>query len=644
MTRIVGPTGSRRRRRFLVVPILLTTLVALFLTVGAQAVHDATDDFFELGPGPATDEGGLTNILGTGTTSAVPPAPNGAGPDWADLFTGTCANGTCAFKDTDGDAIPDWREVFGGHAAGFIQDESSAASGTDSTTFSGFGTSNKNNDAISTADCENRDPPLTGSDCAPWGWDDGNVPPKDDLSNVYSYEVIDPANNHLLLYAGVERADPSGDSHIDIEYFQDQVGLVENSTAFSGVRTVNDVIVSMDFVRGGGIGSVSIRRWNGDEYEPVGDAGGQGCFASPPPASVPDTICAFNNGGDIDGGLWPNIDSHGDVITELETNAFTEIGVDLTALIGASPCISTFMGKTRSSASFTAELKDFAGPQQFDVCQPSTDLSASASATTIHSGSSVTLTFTETNDGNETLVTPSVTTDSTACNANLAGVDADIDGFNDGDTDEDGKLDPGETWLFKCTITNVTADVTVTATASGVGELSGKTVTACADPDDPPPNTVCDEDEQVSVSIDVINPGTELVKKASVTVTYRYEETNDGDVALDSPSVSDNNCSPVVGVDADNDTFNDGDSDKDGKLDPLSGATPAETWLFSCSRAASTLGADVDVTNVAVGSGTDPVGSNVTFCTGTPPTNTVCDEEERDRVRVQVTHLPGGAG
>ena len=39
-TRILGPTESRRRRRFLLAPIFLLTLVALFMAAGAQAVHD----------------------------------------------------------------------------------------------------------------------------------------------------------------------------------------------------------------------------------------------------------------------------------------------------------------------------------------------------------------------------------------------------------------------------------------------------------------------------------------------------------------------------------------------------------------------------------------------------------------------------
>ena len=36
-TRVLGPTGSRRRKRFLLVPLLLVALASLFEIVGAQA-------------------------------------------------------------------------------------------------------------------------------------------------------------------------------------------------------------------------------------------------------------------------------------------------------------------------------------------------------------------------------------------------------------------------------------------------------------------------------------------------------------------------------------------------------------------------------------------------------------------------------
>lgn len=559
--RVLGPTGSRRRRRFLLVPTFVAALLALMFTAGAQAVHD--DGFFELGPTPTAPEAGITNILGNATDP---------GPDWADIF------------DASGNVI----SLFGGHAAAFIADPSSAGGGTDPTTFSGFGTSNKNNDPISTADCANRTPPLTGSNCSPWGWDSGNVPAKDDLTNVYAYEVINPANNHLIVYGGIEREDPSGDSHVDLEFFQDQVAL-GSGTSFTGVRTVNDVIIVMDFVRGGGIGSVKIFSWNGSEYVQAGVAGGEGCF--PKPGGAADSICAFNNGASIDGGPWPNFDNHGAQITTLEKNAFTEIGVDLTELIGASPCLSTFMGKTRSSASFTAELKDFAGPHNFDLCQPSTSLSASASAATIHSGDSVTLTFSELNDGNENLLNPTVTTDSASCNSTMTS----------SDPNNNGKLDIGETWTFTCTVTPA-GDLTVVAIGSAVGELSGDTVTYPADPE-----------ERAEVSINVINPSTTLSKTAKVDITYTYRETNTGDDPLSAVSVSDDKCSPV--------SFSSGDANSNGKLDP------GETWIFTCTTS-STDGADYDVTNTGTGHGTDSLGAAV-------PT-----AGETDKVRVRVDHCP----
>ena len=38
MTRFIGPSGSRRRRRFLFVPLLCAAALALFVTTGSQAV------------------------------------------------------------------------------------------------------------------------------------------------------------------------------------------------------------------------------------------------------------------------------------------------------------------------------------------------------------------------------------------------------------------------------------------------------------------------------------------------------------------------------------------------------------------------------------------------------------------------------
>lgn len=377
-TRILGPTRSRRRRRFLLAPIFLLTLVALFGVTGAQAVHN--DNLFELGPSgsaPFTATS-ATNIEGDGLFAN--------GPDWKDLFTTTGG-----LKDVIGpggsagaNGIADFLD-YGGSAAAFIKDDTAAGGALDRSTFSGGGTSNKNSDAISTNDCTaGFEPDLTGSACAPWAWDKGNVPAKDDLTNLYSYATIPssgPFQDHLILYAGLEREDPSGTSHIDVEFFQNSVALANadangncvvpagaSSCRFTGHRTNGDTILSMEFTQGGALGSVNVRVWVDNQYVLVATLGGTGCIGAD--GNPGDDLCAFNNETTINGGGWPSFDNHGQTITSLQANAFTEVGVDITELFGGlTPCISTFMGKTRSSDSFTAELKDFGGPTSFPLCQ-----------------------------------------------------------------------------------------------------------------------------------------------------------------------------------------------------------------------------------------------------------------------------------
>ncbi|WP_341502586.1 hypothetical protein [Gallaecimonas sp. GXIMD4217] len=299
-----------------------TTLVVM-LTV--MAVHTGMTDEFELGPtSDGAQNANIVNDVG------------GAPPDWAEIF----------------DANGNFNDSFGGVGT-FLMDDLSAKGAVDDTTFA---TSNKNNDLIST-----------------WRWDTGNNPPKDDISNVYFYgKFID---GDLILYAGLERLAPNGDSHVDFEFNQDGIALDKATPCgddlsagadddppceFVGEKAVNDLLLVMDFERGGSLGFVEIRRWDGSEYVLVEELQGEGC-------DMTDTACAFNNATTIDTGPWDSYDRHGAVVTELEQNAFTEIGVNVTELLGVTPCFSTVQAKTRSSQSFNSELKDFA-QGGFDLC------------------------------------------------------------------------------------------------------------------------------------------------------------------------------------------------------------------------------------------------------------------------------------
>jgi hypothetical protein len=165
----------------------------------AFAVHD--NGLFELGPAnPLDPDSEPTNILGDDTLT---------GPDWAELFT---SNGE--------EVNPVPQLPTNGVVATFIQDGLSVKNQVDQTTFSG----SKNNDPV-----------------AFWGWTPGNVPAKDDLSNVYLYGALDPETEDLILYAGIERIDPSGDSHIDLEINQVPVDTNGDGT-FTGKKSDGDIL------------------------------------------------------------------------------------------------------------------------------------------------------------------------------------------------------------------------------------------------------------------------------------------------------------------------------------------------------------------------------------------------------------------
>jgi len=357
---------------------LFAGVVTLFAAV-PNIVGTIFDGKFELGPGNGNAgtgaEVGVTNIRADGNL--------GTGPDWADqgassptgdgLFdkngfvVGTCGSAAGCKRNAP---------ILGGEAA-FVSDDLSAGSLVDRTTYAG-GPGDKNSDVI-----------------ADWTWATSSVPAKDDIANAYTYTKVVTASDgtsHKLLFVGVEREDPSGDSHVDVEFFQSPVGLDRNPLTdpcpsgkckFTGANSNNDLLVNMDFTNGGGFGTVSVRRRDSsvkDDYTVQETLTGEGCSST-------HDVCGFNNGASILNGAtstsdgWRSADNHATVVTSLLPNAFTEIGLDVTALGFGNPCFSTVQVKTRSSQSFTATLKDFA-LQGFQQCFASV-------ATEMHDGVSV---------------------------------------------------------------------------------------------------------------------------------------------------------------------------------------------------------------------------------------------------------------
>lgn len=159
----------------------------------------------------------------------------------------------------------------------------------------------------------------------------------------------------------------------------------------------------------------------------------------------------------------------------------------------------------------------------------------------------------------------------------VAGTDADHDGFNDGDTNHDGLLSVGETWLYTVSYTVTQDDID---NGGVVNPLLTHSNTAAV-------TTGQDVSDSASASVSVVqNPHVTLVKSATVpggtadsageVIAYTINVTNDGNMTLTSPSVSDpsvSNLAPVLSG-----GFNIGDTDHDGKIDV------GETWQYTASH------------------------------------------------------------
>src|SRR5262249_56363811 len=74
---------------------------------------------------------------------------------------------------------------------------------------------------------------------------------KNDITHAYAAAYIDPSNGHLLLYAGLDRFDNSGDATAGFWFFKNNIGQNPNVTQNGGhpfVRThpTGDILPDTD--------------------------------------------------------------------------------------------------------------------------------------------------------------------------------------------------------------------------------------------------------------------------------------------------------------------------------------------------------------------------------------------------------------
>ncbi len=213
----------------------------------------------------------------------------------------------------------------------------------------------------------------------------GSIPPnKSDLkafginSELGEASAANPTGKFVdLFWARVQN--PSGTTNMDFELNQKfcdptatPTNCADNSvtTPETPLRTPGDRLITYDLSKGGTVPSISIRTWSGSAW------------------GAATVISSGTNAlalGSVNTALIPATETAGTSLGSLDPFTFGETSVAFAALFQGSGTCGSFGSaylKSRSSDSFTSEIKDFVGPEPVHISNCTTlTTSASASVT-----------------------------------------------------------------------------------------------------------------------------------------------------------------------------------------------------------------------------------------------------------------------
>jgi uncharacterized repeat protein (TIGR01451 family) len=224
--------------------------------------------------------------------------------------------------------------------------------------------------------------------------------------------------------------------------------------------------------------------------------------------------------------------------------------------------------------------------------------------TNIDAPGGLTYTITVTNTGNVELNNV-VLTDSLSDNAT----------FVSGDTDGDGALDVGESWVYSAIYDATQADID-----AGTDLVNTASVTSDEVPGPTEASATTTITQNPSLAIDKWSTSEGGYDATGDVITYSYAVTNDGNVTISGPiTVAD---------------------DKTTVTCPAGDLAP--TASLTCSASYSITLEDLDagsVTNIATASGTDPNGAAVT----SPPDSVTVGAEQQPQLTIVKEALDAGA-
>jgi hypothetical protein len=441
--RILGPTGRRRRRLFLLGPItVLAALVGLFVSSAAVAVDNAN----------CTTADNLP--LSTFEIDAiVPPGPNAKKNE---LPT---KGANLKLDDSD---CTDWNSI-----TPITQPDNLTGTGDEA-----FGQGTSENDPV----------PTIVTDSIP--------PNKSDLIRFGIYQE-NAGNKTFVAVYWARINSPQGTTNMDFEFNKRQCTPNQtpadsdcSANGLTPIRSNGDKLLLYDLSSGGTAVNIHVRTWDGTQW------------------GNEETLSSASALGSINYDLIPDNES-GPVLGILDPLTFGEAVIDFNALIGGANCgqFGSVYLKSRSSDSFSSEIKDFVKPKGINLSN-CTSLTTQAAGGTI--GGTISDTASLSGATNPTgAVTFNVYTDS-ACTT-LATGGGNIAGTALADADNDGVY---------------TSTATYTPTA--VGDYYW-TASFAGDANNAPASKGCD----------VVNEKSTVTKRSSSVTTAQVLVPNDSATVAD---------------------------------------------------------------------------------------------------------------
>lgn len=253
------------------------------------------------------------------------------------------------------------------------------------------------------------------NDVTQWRHKNGSTPDKDDITNAYAAAFTNPtdvcvngagtvvacgpgttvkhAAGDMIVYFGLDRYANSGDAFAGFWFFQQDVGPTTGGV-FTGQHTPRvgtpgdpdyapgDVLVLVEYPQASGSHpEVKVYEWDPADLDGDNVANNLDLLLTQSQAECTGSggklACAISNLTALSNEPpWDYTPKSGPA-TSLPFESFFEGGINITQILGATPCISSFLAETRASRSETATLKDFVAGN-FDACGASVSKSCEA--------------------------------------------------------------------------------------------------------------------------------------------------------------------------------------------------------------------------------------------------------------------------